>query len=292
MTKDLSGMISPLLTPFKNDAVQYDVYEEQAHRLIAAGMDGISPGGSTGEGAALFDEELAEMVKISRNAAGSDKLVVAGVIRNSTAQAIQTAKVARDNGADALMVTPTFYNVLVPDSRGNYEFYERIAEEVNLPIVIYNVVPQNEVTAEDFEKLLEIDQVVGIKQSLKGLHGLYPMRLVSDEALVYAATDEMLASCFTMKANGAISAILSLFPETSVKIWDLVREGKEEEAMRLQEILYPIWMKITGPQFPARMKAATRIMGHDLGESRSPSSPVPEETARQLQEVLQNVSVR
>lgn len=292
MTKDLSGMISPLLTPFKNDEVQYDVYEEQAHRLIAAGMDGISPGGSTGEGAALFDSELAEMVKISRKAAGSDKIVCAGVIRNSTAQAIQTAKIARDNGADMLMVTPTFYNVLVPDSRGNYEFYERIAEEVDLPIVIYNVVPQNEVTADDFAKLLEIDQVVGIKQSLKGLHGLYPMRLVSDDALVYAATDEMLATCFTMNADGAISAILSLFPETSVKIWNLVREGKTDEALELQKILYPIWMKITGPQFPARMKAATRIMGYDLGESRSPATPVTEETARQLQEVLANVSVR
>lgn len=292
MYDHLKGMISPLLTPFKDDQIDYKTFQEQAERILGLGMHGISPGGSTGEGAALFDDELGKLVKIARETAGTDRPVVAGVIRNSTAAAIETALVARDNGADALMITPTFYNVLVPDSRGNYDFYAKISEKVGLPIIIYNVVPQNEVTPEDYAELLQIDNVVGIKQSLKGLHGLYPMRLVDENSLVYAATDEMLASCFTMKADGAISAILSLFPETSVKIWDLVAAGKTDEAMELQKVLYPIWMKITGPQFPVRMKASAAILGNTIGESRSPSAPIDARTLADLKSALDGITLR
>jgi dihydrodipicolinate synthase/N-acetylneuraminate lyase len=284
---NLKGIISPVITPFTDkDEVDFALYEQHLDRLLAAGIHGVSPGGSTGEGAALSDSELSRMVALARRKAG-DRPVVAGVIRSSTRAALDTAKAARDAGADALMVTPVFYNVLVPNDEGNIDFYSRISEEVGLPIIVYNVVPQNTISPELFKRMLDtIPNVVGIKQSVGGIQALYAMRLIARDALVYAATDEMLYSCFTLGADGAISAILALFPELSVQLWELNQAGKHEDALRIQDQMHAIWMQITGPQFPSRIKEALRQRGVESGFSRSPSSPVDEPTKAAIKNAL------
>jgi 4-hydroxy-tetrahydrodipicolinate synthase len=105
----------------------------------------------------------------------------------------------------------------------------------------------------------------------------YEQKLVNGErGMIYSATDEMIASTFSLGADGAISAILSLFPRRCVRMWDLVKAGKHDEAMRIQDEIHPLWRAVRGPQFPARMKAALRIMGRDCGHSRSPMSGVSE----------------
>lgn len=284
---NLKGIIAPVITPFtETDEVDFDLYEKHLDRLLAAGLHGVSPGGSTGEGAGLTDAELSKMVALARQKAGG-KPVVAGVIRTSTNAAIQTAKVARDAGADALMVTPVFYNVLVPSDEGNIDFYSKISAEVGLPIIIYNVVPQNQISPELFKRMLvTIPNVVGVKQSVGGIQALYAMRLIDDEALVYAATDEMLYSCFSLGADGAISAILTLFPELSLELWKLNQEGKHEEALLIQNKMHGVWMEIIGPQFPSRIKEALRQRGVESGYSRSPSSPVDELTKASIEKAL------
>lgn len=272
----LGGVIAPVLTPFTADgSFDEPKFRAEVAHLVGAGVHGLSPGGSTGEGAALTDDELARMVTICR-ADGGGRPVVAGVIRASTQAAAQTARRARDAGADALMVTPTFYNVLVPDDAGNRAFYQSLSDEVGLPIIIYNVVPQNQITSEAAAELLSIEHVVGIKQSVGGIMALYDMlRICGDRGWVYAATDEMLASCFQLGADGAISAIVALLPEHSLRMWDLVQEGDHAGALAIQNQLYPVWRLVRGAQFPARMKAAAAAMGRDCGYARSPLGPVP-----------------
>lgn len=284
------GVIAPALTPFDaEDRVDRGRFREQVRHLAASGVHGISPGGSTGEGAALTDEELAALIgDVREHAPGAN--VVAGVIRTSTQAAVRTGLAARDAGAEALMVTPVFYNVLVPDDDGNVAFYSTLAERVGLPIVIYNVVPQNEISPALFSRLLDIDEVVGIKQSVGGVLAMYDMRVTcGDRGAVYAATDEMLSTCFSLGADGAISALLSLFPRLSRRMWDLCQEGKHDEALAIQDRLLPVWKVIRGPQFPARMKAATKALGRDLKLCRSPSSPVGPELQATLEKVLVGV---
>ncbi len=290
---DLTGIISPVITPFtENDEVDYALFERHVVRLLEAGMHGVSPGGSTGEGAALNDDELSRIVGIARKNAG-DKPVVAGVIRSSTSAALRTAKIARDAGADALRVTPLFYNVLVPDDAGNADFYAKISDEVGLPIVIYNVVPQNTISPELFTRMrADVSNLAGIKQSVGGIQSLYAMRIADPDALVYAATDEMLYSCFTLGADGAISAVLALFPELSLRLWELNRTGDHAEAMRIQGEIHQLWMKITGPQFPSRIKEALRQRGVESGYSRSPSSPVDSTTRQSIEKALAAMSER
>ncbi|WP_293786497.1 dihydrodipicolinate synthase family protein [uncultured Aeromicrobium sp.] len=281
------GLIAPALTPFRSDGtIDYPRFRQQAEDLLAQGMHGISPGGSTGEGAVLEDDEVARLVAEAR-AIGDDHPVVAGVIRSSTQSAVRTALAARDAGATALMVTPTFYNVLVPDAAGNAEFYRTISDEVGLPIIVYNVVPHNEITPEVFLDLLDIEHVVGVKQSVGGILAMYDMRVsTGTSATVYAATDELIYTCFTLGADGAISAVLSLFPSEVRAAWDAALEGDHAKGLGVQNTLFEVWKVVRGPQFPARMKAAAAILGRDLGECRSPSSPVPASVRTALESVL------
>lgn len=280
------GLVAPALTPFTaSGAIDYGVYRDQISYLLEQGIHGVSPGGSTGEGATLEDDELGRLVAEAREIAG-ERPVVAGVIRSSTKAAVRAALVARDAGADALMVTPTFYNVLVPDDAGNEAFYRAISDEVQLPIIIYNVVPQNEISPRLFTRLRGIEHVVGVKQSVGGVMAMYDMRLTAPDAMVYAATDELLFTCFELGADGAISAVLSLFPAECRRLWDAAQEQRHEDGRALQDAMFPIWKVVRGPQFPARVKAALSILGRDLGESRSPASPVPNAVRDALQNAL------
>jgi len=283
----LKGIIPPLITPFDQQGnLDEKLIRDEIAVLLKANINAISPGGSTGEGASLDDEELVRIITIIR---GIDQNIpiIAGVIRNSTRAAIRTALCAKEAGANALMVTPVSYNVLVPDDEGNYAFYQEIASQVGLPIVIYNVVPQNTISAFLFQRLLDIPEVVGIKQSVGGISSFYEMKMeCGDKGKIFSATDEMLYSTFELGADGAISAILTVFPELCVNLWKMVQEGRLEEALAIQDRLYFTWKTIAGNQFPIRIKYALELLGRTPGYTRSPICHLSKEEKDKIQSAM------
>ncbi|MDC7247395.1 MAG: dihydrodipicolinate synthase family protein [Sphaerochaetaceae bacterium] len=283
----LKGIIAPLVTPFDSEGnVDLIRAKKEIEILLDANVDAISPGGSTGEGAALTDDELVSLIRTIRSV-DKDIPVVAGIIRNSTKAAIQTAVASKQSGADALMITPVSYNVLVPDEEGNFRFYEEIGSHVDLPIVIYNVVPQNTINAPLFCRLLKIIQVVGIKQSVGGIQAMYEMRRYSGtEGKVFSATDDMLYSTFDLGADGAISAILTVFPSECVQMWNLTKAGRQQEALALQNRMYFVWQAIAGNQFPIRIKYALSLLGRDCGCARSPIWHISDDDKKRIKEAL------
>jgi 4-hydroxy-tetrahydrodipicolinate synthase len=276
-----------MITPFAADGeLDLNLAREEIKLLVKAGVHGISPGGSTGEGAALDDDEIVSLIKLIRETAG-DIPVVAGVIRNSTKAAIRTALAAKKAGADALMVTPVSYNVLVPDNEGNINYYKSISEAVDLPIVIYNVVPQNTITPALFDNLLDIKNVIGIKQSCGGIAAFYDMKMrCGKKGKIFSATDEMMYSTFELGADGAISAILTVFPEICVEMWNTAKSGNHTHGLELQSKVYKVWMSIGGNQFPIRIKYALTLMGRKPGLPRSPIYHIAEEEKRKIEKEL------
>lgn len=273
MGTNLRGIIPPIVTPFKkNGDIDENLLKREMKICLDAGADGISVAGSTGEGPALEDEELARLVRAGREVLGSDQPLVCGIMRTCTRAAVRAGIAAKEAGADAIMVTPTAYNVLVPNEEGMYEFYSTISKETGLPIIIYNVIPQNTIHASLYRKLLDTTRyVVGIKQSVGGIQALYQDIIVSEnKGKVFAATDDMIFSCFELGAAGAISAILSVFPEECCKMWRYAQEGKHREGLDIQNSLYMKWQSLGGNQFPIRMKYALSLMGRDTGYCRSP----------------------
>jgi dihydrodipicolinate synthase/N-acetylneuraminate lyase len=288
----LTGIISPVVTPFTSDErLDEQIFRREVKYLLGTGIHGISPGGSTGEGELVCDAELVRMVEIIQEENSKQIPVVAGIIRTSTRDAVRTALAVKKAGATALMVTPIQY-LGGADADGNYEYYDRISDAVGLPIIVYNVVPQNEIKPDSFYKMLDIANVIGIKQSNGGVPGFMEMMVTCGEkGHIYSASDEMLYTTFDLGAAGAIAAILTLFPEISVEIWDAVKADDSERAKALQAKIYPVWSMIKGPQFPRRIKEALNQVGRPVGVAASPrlgASPAEQESIRQALRQLNN----
>ncbi len=281
------GIICPIVTPFNSEErLDVKTFRREVKYLSGAGVHGISPGGSTGEGNLLRDDELIRMIEVIQEENTRKMPVVAGIIKHSTRDAVFTGIKAKKAGADALMVTPIQY-LGGTDDDGNYEYYDRISETVGLPLVIYNVVPQNEIKPELFHRLLDIPNVFGIKQSVGGIQAFYEMKIkCGEKGYVYSATDDMLYSTFDLGADGAIAAILTLFPEYCVKIWDAYIAGDRKFALELQNKIYPVWNKIKGPQFPRRIKEALKQRGRPVGIACSPLLEASMEEKKEIGDVL------
>ena len=241
MVKKYEGIIPPIVTPFDEAGeINESCLRREMELCMEAGAHGLSVGGSTGEGPTLHDDELCRMLEIGREFVGPEQTLVCGVMRMSTRDAVATGLRAREAGADAIMVTPTAYNVLVPNAEGMFSFYSTISREVGLPVIIYNVIPQNTISPALFHRLLdETEHVMGIKQSVGGIQALYAdIMETAGRGRVYAATDDMIYSCFDLGARGAISAILSVFPAECVEMWECARNGDHQRGLAIQQSLY------------------------------------------------------
>lgn len=285
MGKNLGGVIPPIVTPFRPDgSIDEKLAAQEMDTCLKAGVHGLSVAGSTGEGPTLNDDELKELITIAKDHVSAEQPIVCGVMRTCTRDAVRAGLKAKEAGADAIMVTPTAYNVLVPNAEGMFDFYSTISREVQLPIIIYNVIPQNTIYPDLFHRLLEeTDYVMGIKQSVGGLPALYAdVMEVGDKGYVYAATDDMLYSCFDLGAKGAISAILSVFPKESVEMWECAQNGSHARGLEIQKSLYKKWQCLGGNQFPIRMKYALEVMGRKAGYCRSPITYLPEDEKERI----------
>lgn len=290
MSKHIAGIIPPVVTPFDADGkINSKLMEKEVKICIDAGVHGLSVGGSTGEGPTLRDEELAELIHIAKAYLREEQSLVCGVMRTCTRDAVRAGLAAKEAGADAIMVTPTAYNVLVPNEQGMFDFYSTISREVRMPVIIYNVIPQNTVLPGLFKRLIEETEYVrGIKQSVGGVQALYAMRMaVGERGNLYAATDDMLYTCYELGACGAISAILSVFPEECVEMWNCWQQGEKERAFEIQNHLYNKWQCLGGNQFPIRLKYALEVLGRDAGCCRSPITYLPEEEKARIRRVFE-----
>jgi len=258
----LTGMIAPMVTPFgENEELDLNATRKEVKYLLNTGIDGISTGGSTGEGALLSNEEIKKVIEIIIEENTKKIPIVAGIINNSTREAIKTALIAKKAGADALLITPVFYFGATPE--GNYEYYKLIAEKVKLPIIIYNVVPTKML------KISEIKEVIGIKQV--GIEELVAMvATCGDRVKVFSACDDMLYGTYVSGACGAISAMIAAVPDLCVQQWEAFKKGDQKTAMELQRRLYSVREAYNFRPFPGMLKEIINQLGRPVGKSRSP----------------------
>ena len=197
-------------------------------------------------------------------------MVRVGIIRESTQDVIRCALNAKALGADALLITPVYY--FGSNFAGNYGFFSDIAKKVQLPIIIYNVVPTNIISSEDFVKLLEIDEVFGIKQVDPVRHAESSAICTSvKKARVYSACDQLLYGTYVSGSSGAISALVTIAPELCVKQWQAFKAGDQKTAMKIHQQLLPIVRTYLQRPFPGRIKQLLNMQGRNVGKGRLPN---------------------
>lgn len=269
----IQGLFPPMIVPFTSDeSFDEASFRSEVKYLLGTGVDGISSGGSTGEGAVLSDAELLRCLEIVQEENFSRKPVIAGIIKNSTREVLSAAGDAKSAGADVLLVTPVYYHGATEE--GNYDFFKRIAGEVELPVIIYNVVPTNIISPEAFLKIAEIDGILGIKQvdpvKLAEIAAICP-----EEKQVYAACDQMLYSCYVAGACGAISALVTIAPDLCVEQWQAFKSGNQQGAMKIQKKLVPLVRLYLERPFPGKVKELIMLQGREAGFTRHPILPSP-----------------
>lgn len=287
----LSGIIPPIVTPFDEQGnVQYELFKEAVMKMVRSGVHGVTVGGSTGEGSTLSEEELENLCKIAIDEVPSGFPVIAGIITDSTVQALRKAKRVKELGVDALMITPIHY-LFSDGDRGNYNFYKEIKETIGLPIIVYNVVPWNVVSVETLIKLAKEKVIDGIKQSNGDIHALISLKAeLGDSVPIFNAIDDVLYPSFVLGVSGAIAAINTILPKASVKIYEAVKKGDHATALKLHNLMLPVvrayYLK---PNMPAYVKWLMNNSGWNVGLPRRPIMPLEKEEGKRLESVIKRI---
>ena len=227
--------------------------------------------GSTGEGHTLSGEEVRRAAAAAMEAADGRAPVIAGVIANSTRDAVRRAAALGDLGVAALQVTPVHY-LFRPDDDAMLEFFRAATEQSELPVIIYNVVPWSYLAPDLLCRILrEVPGVIGVKQSAGDLKLLADLlREAPADSLILTAVDAMLYPSFALGAQGAVAAILSAAPAACVALWDAAARGDHRRAVDLHERLLSLWNALDGDNLPACVKYAQSLQGCPAGLPRAP----------------------
>jgi 4-hydroxy-tetrahydrodipicolinate synthase len=174
----------------------------------------------------------------------------------------------------ALQVTPVHY-LFKPTDEMHLRHFASMAEVVDTPILIYNVVPHIYLSPQLLTRIMrEVPAVQGVKQSAGDMKLLADLLMLSDpEDIILSAVDALLYPSFCLGAQGAIAAILAAAPATCVALWEAVQAGDHELALDLHHQLLPVWNAIEGDNLPAAVRAVMALQGRDGGLPRSPMSP-------------------
>ena len=295
MKRDIFGIVPPITTPFdSNEELDEGALRADVRFLIeTAGVHGIAVGGSTGEGQTLSTQELRNLVAAAIEEARGRVPIVAGIIVDSTRQAIEKGKAVADLDVAALQVTPVHY-LFKPDDTMMQRHFDQIVEKVGLPVMIYNVVPWSYCSPILLTKIItETEGVIGVKQSAGDLKLLADLILsLGDRGVIMSAVDALLYPSFSLGAHGAIAAILTAVPILCVQLWEAVQSGEHAKALDLHQKLLIIWNAIEGDNLPANVKYALEVQGRSAGQPRSPMAASSEKQKIAIRKALSQAGIR
>ncbi|NKX41602.1 dihydrodipicolinate synthase family protein [Rhodobacteraceae bacterium R_SAG2] len=284
MKQALTGILPPVTMPFDaTGRLQSDAIAGQIKWILDSGADAVVAGGSTGEGHALNDAEFREAMLATHEAVEGRKPFVAGLIVNSTLEAIERVKLLEGTKVDALQVTPVHY-LFKPDADATVEHFRRIWDECGIPILIYNVIPWNYLSADLMLRIMdEVPGVIGMKQSSGDLKSLSDLvQRAKPDNIVLSGIDALLYSAFSLGADGAISALTSALPGVTSELFLLTRKGKHAEALEIHWKLNSLWNVLRHDNLPACVKYIQHCQGQPM---YGPRAPMEEVTSAQKQAI-------
>ncbi|GAA2180310.1 dihydrodipicolinate synthase family protein [Brooklawnia cerclae] len=279
-TIDLGGVVVATALAFKPDssapaglAVDYDKFGEHVDFLMSNGCRGVGPNGSLGEYSSLTDEERRQVIKVAVDAVAGRGIVIAGSHGVGWHQAQQWARYAQADGADAVLLLPPIIYHCNDDEV--VEHYRRVAE-VGLPIMAYNNPFDTKVdlTPQLVSRLAEIPEVIAVKEFSGDVRRVFEIKELCDIDVI-AGADDVLFELMVDGAVGWFAGFPNVFPAESVELYELMRQGRVEEAKQLYRGLVPIFRWDSRVEFVQAIKLAMDICGNSYGGvTRPPRGPL------------------
>jgi 4-hydroxy-tetrahydrodipicolinate synthase len=281
------GVLTALVTPFKDGQVDERALIELVEIQIAAGVDGLVPCGSTGESATLSHAEHSRVVEVVVSAARGRVHVVAGTGSNSTREAILLTQHAKEAGADGALLISPYYNK--PTQEGIVEHYKAVAAETALPLIVYNIPGRtaSNILPKTFTRLAEIEEVVGVKESCGDLDQIAELiSRVPEDFAVLSGDDWAVLPLLAIGGHGVISTSSNLVPNDVV---ELVRAWRSGDPVRARDVYYqlrPVIEVLFCETNPIPLKTALALRGLISDELRLPLTPMSQPAKERLQVAL------
>ena len=288
-----SGSIPALVTPFSGGRVAEDTFRDFVEWQIAEGSDALVPCGTTGESATLSRDEHREVVAHTVQIANGRIPVIAGCGSYSTAAAIELVRAAADVGADAALVVVPYYNK--PSQAGLAAHFSAVADASPIPIVVYNVPSRTvaDISVETLAKLAAHPRIVAIKDATGALDRVSAQRLACGENFVQLSGNDDMALGFNARGGvGCISVTANVAPRLCADFQEATREGRWDDALNLQDRLFPLHKALFSDASPGPTKyALTRVRPGFPAELRLPLVEASEDAKRAVDAALEHAGL-
>ncbi|MBU2548417.1 MAG: 4-hydroxy-tetrahydrodipicolinate synthase [Proteobacteria bacterium] len=283
------GVMVAIVTPFSAGQIDEEAFRRLINYQIENGVHCIVPCGTTGESPTLSHEEHRKVIKMAIDEVKGRVPVLAGTGSNSTAEAIELTRYAKEAGADgALMVSP-YYNK--PTQEGIYQHFKAVAEAASLPIVVYNIPGRtgSNILPETMGRLAKIDQIVGLKEATGDLGQMaLTIQACGPEFKVVSGDDNLTLPLMAVGGRGVISVASHLVPRRMVELYDKFMAGDIDGARRIHYELLPLFKAMFLETNPIPVKTALGMMGMIKPEFRLPMCPMSEANQATLRGLLES----
>lgn len=284
-----TGACTALITPFKNGEIDYKSLKDLIEFQISSGIDALLINGTTGESATLSECEKRELISFATREVAHRVPLIAGTGSNSTKKAIHLSQFACDVGADACLVVTPYYNKASAD--GLLKHYEAIANEIDIPLILYNVPSRTGVNIPlpVYEKLSEHKNITAVKEANPSISDFARLSEKCNKKLdLYSGNDDLILPTLSLGGKGVISVISNILPKETKEICRLWFDGKIKEATELQLKLLPLINAIFSEVNPIPIKTLLANEGFCSEEFRLPLCSMSNEKKKSLFDLFDN----
>ncbi|MDO9475116.1 MAG: 4-hydroxy-tetrahydrodipicolinate synthase [Pseudohongiella sp.] len=289
----IQGSIVAIVTPMlPNGDIDYPAFDRLLEWHVKCGTDAVVVVGTTGESPTLTMEEHCAVIERCIKVINKRIPVIAGTGSNSTAEAIYYTNAARDLGADACLLVTPYYNK--PSQEGLYQHFKKIAEEVDIPQILYNVPGRTgvDLLPETVSRLANIKNIVGIKEATGDLdRGQHVINLCGDRIAVYSGDDATALDLILAGAKGNISVTANVAPAQMHEVCRLALSGEKEKASLLNARLAGLHHALFLESNPVPVKWALNELGFIESGIRLPLVPLNEAYKIPVREAIRHAGL-
>jgi 4-hydroxy-tetrahydrodipicolinate synthase len=291
--KKFEGTYVVAVTPFDNKGeLDVEALKDNIDFYIENGVHGLVVTGSTGEFAALSDEETKKIHETSVEHVNGRVPLIAGTAACSTKKVIETTRYAQDVGVDGALVVPPFYSKI--DDEEIFNHYESIGKSVDLPIMLYNnpFTSKIDIKPELISKISEVDNIKYVKESSGDITRIWKiLDLTKGKMTVFCGADNLALESFFVGAKGWICVAANIFPRETSLLYELANFKKDYvRALKHYQALLPLYnyLEDTG-KFTHIAKYGLELRGMKAGLPREPFLPLSDQQKEKAREIIQNI---
>jgi len=273
------GSIPALITPFKEEKVDYNSFNKIIEWSISEGSHGFVPCGTTGESPTLQHEEHKKVIEECVKIVDKRVPIIAGTGSNSTHEAIEFTRHAEKSGADAALIVTPYYNK--PTQEGLYNHFESISNNTSLPIIIYNIPGRSvvDMSIETMSELSKISNIIGVKDATNDLFRPLLTRTKIKKKFCYLSGEDGTAIPFLAQGGqGCISVTANIAPKLCSEMHNFWRNNDIDNALKINLKLAKIHHALFIETSPGPVKFAAELLNLCSSETRLPLAPIKEST--------------